>query len=92
MLLKDYDCKGSGEKKKNSGHESQEAWRQDELISGKQLNIIHHPNFYMKQCFRGSTLSPFSGKKPTQLDQIDRVRPYLRVLKQEVLRRSNPLI
>jgi hypothetical protein len=26
------------------------------------------------------------------LDQIDRVRPYLRVLKQEVLRRSNPLI
>jgi hypothetical protein len=33
MLHKDYDRKGSV--KKNSGHQSQEAWRQDELIGGK---------------------------------------------------------
>jgi hypothetical protein len=36
MLHKDYDGKGSvAEEKKNSGHEPQEAWRQDELIGGK---------------------------------------------------------
>jgi hypothetical protein len=33
MLHKDYDQKGSA--KKNSGHESQGAWRQDELIGAK---------------------------------------------------------
>jgi hypothetical protein len=30
----DYYCKGPVEKK-IAGHESQEAWRQDELIGGK---------------------------------------------------------
>jgi hypothetical protein len=36
MLHKDYDRKGSvAKKKKVSGRESQEAWRQDELIGGK---------------------------------------------------------
>jgi hypothetical protein len=35
MLHKDYDRKGSVAKIKNSGHEPQEAWRQDELIGGK---------------------------------------------------------
>jgi hypothetical protein len=34
MLHKDYDRKGSVEKK-ISGRESQGAWRQDELIGGK---------------------------------------------------------
>jgi hypothetical protein len=34
MLHKDYDRKGSVEKK-ISGHEKQGAWRQDELIGGK---------------------------------------------------------
>jgi hypothetical protein len=34
MLHKDYDRKGSVAKKKNSGRESQRAWRQDELIGG----------------------------------------------------------
>jgi hypothetical protein len=34
MLHKDYDLKCSVEKK-NAGHESQGAWRQDELIGGK---------------------------------------------------------
>jgi hypothetical protein len=34
MLHKDYDRTGSVAKKK-SGHEPQEAWRQDELIGGK---------------------------------------------------------
>jgi hypothetical protein len=34
MLHKDYDRKGSVEKKKAS-RESQEAWRQGELIGGK---------------------------------------------------------
>jgi hypothetical protein len=31
MLYKDYDAKGSVEKK-NAGRESQEIWRQDEMI------------------------------------------------------------
>jgi hypothetical protein len=35
MLRKDYDRKGSVEKKKVSSRESQEAWRQDELIGRK---------------------------------------------------------
>jgi hypothetical protein len=39
MLHKDYGRKGSVSKNKNikwsSGHEPQEAWRQDELIGGK---------------------------------------------------------
>jgi hypothetical protein len=35
MLHKDYDPKGSAAKRKNSGHEPQEAWHQDELIGGK---------------------------------------------------------
>jgi hypothetical protein len=35
MLHKDYYCKGSVEKKKISGRESQGAWRQDEVIGGK---------------------------------------------------------
>jgi hypothetical protein len=35
MLHKDYYLKGSIEKKKISGRESQGAWRQDELIGGK---------------------------------------------------------
>jgi hypothetical protein len=35
MLHKGYDRKGSFEKKKNAGLESQGAWRQDELIGGK---------------------------------------------------------
>jgi hypothetical protein len=36
MLHKDYDPKGSVAKEKsNSGHETQEAWRQDEMIGGK---------------------------------------------------------
>jgi hypothetical protein len=36
MLHKDYDRKGSVAKKtKDSGHEPQEAWRQDEPIGGK---------------------------------------------------------
>jgi hypothetical protein len=35
MLHKDYDRKGSVAKKKNSDHEPQEAWRQDDLIGGK---------------------------------------------------------
>jgi hypothetical protein len=34
MLHKDYDRRGSV-KKNESGREPQEAWRQDELISGK---------------------------------------------------------
>jgi hypothetical protein len=34
MLHKDYDRKGSVEKR-ISGHEPQGAWRQDELIGGK---------------------------------------------------------
>jgi hypothetical protein len=34
MLHKDYDCKCSFENK-NSGRESQGAWRQEELIGGK---------------------------------------------------------
>jgi hypothetical protein len=34
MLHKDYDRKGSIEKKK-FGRESQRGWRQDELIGGK---------------------------------------------------------
>jgi hypothetical protein len=34
MLHKDYDRKGSAEKK-ISGHESQGAWLQDELTGGK---------------------------------------------------------
>jgi hypothetical protein len=34
MLHKDYDGKGSVTKK-NSGHEPQKAWCQDELIGGK---------------------------------------------------------
>jgi hypothetical protein len=34
MLHKDYDLKGSVEK--ISGYEPQGAWRQDQLISGKQ--------------------------------------------------------
>jgi hypothetical protein len=33
MLHKDYVLKGSAEK--NSGHDRQGAWRQDELIGGK---------------------------------------------------------
>jgi hypothetical protein len=36
MLQKDYDRKGSVAKKKNCGRESQGAWRQAELIGGKQ--------------------------------------------------------
>jgi hypothetical protein len=35
MLHNDYDSKGSVAKKKNSGREPQEAWRQDELIGCK---------------------------------------------------------
>jgi hypothetical protein len=36
MLHKEYDRKGSViKKKKNSGHDPQGAWRQDELIGGK---------------------------------------------------------
>jgi hypothetical protein len=35
MLHKDYYRKGSAEKGKISGHDPQEAWRQDELINGK---------------------------------------------------------
>jgi hypothetical protein len=35
----DYDRKGSFQGKKNSGHESQRAWRQDELIGGKQVTL-----------------------------------------------------
>jgi hypothetical protein len=35
MLHKDYDCKGSVAKEKNSGHDPQGAWRQGELIGGK---------------------------------------------------------
>jgi hypothetical protein len=35
MLHKDYGRKGLGAKKKDSGREPQEAWRQDELIGGK---------------------------------------------------------
>jgi hypothetical protein len=36
MLHKNYGSKGSvAKKKKGSGHEPQEAWRQDELIGGK---------------------------------------------------------
>jgi hypothetical protein len=36
MLHKNYDRKGSVAKtKKFSGHEPQEAWRQDQLIGGK---------------------------------------------------------
>jgi hypothetical protein len=36
MLHKDYDCKGSVEKKKEiSGRESQRSWHQDELIGGR---------------------------------------------------------
>jgi hypothetical protein len=34
MLHKDHDHKGSVEEK-ISGHDSQRAWRQDELIGGK---------------------------------------------------------
>jgi hypothetical protein len=35
MLYKDYDRKGSVAKKKNSGRDPQEAWKQQELIGGK---------------------------------------------------------
>jgi hypothetical protein len=35
MSHKDYDSKGSVAKKKTSGHEPPEDWRQDELIGGK---------------------------------------------------------
>jgi hypothetical protein len=35
MLHKNYDHKGSVAKKKNSGHEPEEAWRQDKLIGDK---------------------------------------------------------
>jgi hypothetical protein len=35
VIHKDYYRKGSVEKKKISGRESQGAWRQDELIGGK---------------------------------------------------------
>jgi hypothetical protein len=35
MLHKGYDRKGSVAKKKKTGHEPQEARRQDELIGGK---------------------------------------------------------
>jgi hypothetical protein len=35
MLRKTYDSKVSVDKKKTSGREAQEAWRQDELIGGK---------------------------------------------------------
>jgi hypothetical protein len=35
MLHRDYDYKDSVAKEKNSGHEPQEAWRQDELIGGE---------------------------------------------------------
>jgi hypothetical protein len=37
MLHKGYDRKGSvaKEEEEDSGHEPQEAWRQDELIDGK---------------------------------------------------------
>jgi hypothetical protein len=38
MLHKDFDRKGLVEKQ-NSGRESQGAWRQDELISGKPPNL-----------------------------------------------------
>jgi hypothetical protein len=34
-LHKEYDRKGSVARKEISGRESQEAWRQDELIGGK---------------------------------------------------------
>jgi hypothetical protein len=37
-LHKDYDYKDSAEKK-NSGHESQEAWRLDELVGSKPLVV-----------------------------------------------------
>jgi hypothetical protein len=36
MLHKDYDRKGSVAKIKICGRETQGAWRQDELIGGKQ--------------------------------------------------------
>jgi hypothetical protein len=35
MLHKDYDRKGSVEKKNNFGRDSQRAWRKDELTGGK---------------------------------------------------------
>jgi hypothetical protein len=38
MLRKDYDRKGSVEKKK-AGRESHGAWRQDELIGGKSTVV-----------------------------------------------------
>jgi hypothetical protein len=40
MLHKDYYHKGSFEKKKISGHDSQGAWRPDELIGGKPSVIF----------------------------------------------------
>jgi hypothetical protein len=36
MFHKDYDHKGSIDKKNIFGRESQGAWRQDELIGGKE--------------------------------------------------------
>jgi hypothetical protein len=35
IVHKDYDRKGSVAKIKDSGRETQEAWRQDDLIGGK---------------------------------------------------------
>jgi hypothetical protein len=32
---KDYNCKGSVEKRETSGHEPHEAWHQDDLLGGK---------------------------------------------------------
>jgi hypothetical protein len=39
------------------------------------LDFIHHPNFYLKQCFRNQALSLSAGKKPTLLDPINRAIP-----------------
>jgi hypothetical protein len=39
MLHKDYDCKGSVAKKKNTGRKPQEALREDEMIGGKPLIV-----------------------------------------------------
>jgi hypothetical protein len=39
MLHKDYDCKGSAEKK-NSGHEPQGVWCLDKLTGGKPPVVV----------------------------------------------------
>jgi hypothetical protein len=42
------------------------------------LDIIHHPDFYLKR-FRDWTPPPSSSKKPIQLGPINRAGPYLEI-------------